>query len=280
MRETTGSDAANDSSSVFPTMNVWMFSPCTPDTPLLKWNGRGRTGVELLDSMRKITVVVVTVACAGGCLARSRLNASCEWAPEPKAHLNLQRFGDRGHLVEDVDIAEENGVRYGDSFRNRDGQKEEARQRDQCTAALLAEVARTHGVGLRDVEDARGGRLWYVDLPVALSFGTLFCLASSTFVSGLFTRISVEDRAAAVLALLVAAVLASISGLIALNAFGTLIEVMRHGDLHGSYRASRGLPWSEHWLAVFGVETWVFLHIGGRRLRRGWRRRLTPPAFQ
>jgi hypothetical protein len=218
--------------------------------------------------MRQLVVVLVIVMCTSGCLARRRLNSNCEWAGEPAVHLDLHRRADRVHLIEDVEIAEENGIRYGDSFRKHDGQAEEDRQRTRCTAALVTEISQVHGITHGEVERARGRRLWYVDWLVALVFGTLYYRISARFVFGLFGRVSVDDGAAAIVAVLVAALFMSLAGLMALNVFAMAIEVVRHADMHGSYRASRGLPWSHHSLAVIGMEMLLFIHVAVIHIRK------------
>lgn len=234
--------------------------------------------------MRKhLAVVLVMVVCTSGCLARSRLNSNCEWIGEAAAvHLDLHGLADRVHLIEDVEIAEENGIRYGDSFRKHDGQEEEDRQRTRCTAALLTDISQVHGLTPGEVERARGRRLWYVDWLVALVFGTLYWRVSSRFVSGLFGRVSVDDRAAAIVAVLGAALFISLAGLMALNVFAMAVEVVRHADMHGSYPASRGLPWSHHWLSVIGVEMLLFIHVAVIHMRKRSRESggLTPTARQ
>jgi hypothetical protein len=212
--------------------------------------------------MKRLAVVLLIVVCTSGCLAKSRLNSNCEWIGESAAvHLDLHGLADRVHLIEDVEIAEENGIRYGDSFRKHDGQEEEDRQRTRCTAALVTAISQVHGLTSDEVERARGQRLWYVDWFVALVFGILYYRASSRFVSGLFGRVSVDDRPAAIVAVLVAALFTSVAGLLALNVFAMAIEVVRHADMHGSYRASRELPSSHHWLSVIGVEMLLFVHV-------------------
>jgi hypothetical protein len=92
--------------------------------------------------VRRLTLLLLAaVICASACLPRHRLNSDCTWTGDPSLPLDLRRASARRHLIDDVEVAERLGVRYGDAFKKRDGAIEERRRRTDCTTALLADIA-------------------------------------------------------------------------------------------------------------------------------------------
>jgi hypothetical protein len=221
---------------------------------------------------RFFPLLLAGVVCFSACLPRHRLNSACSWTGDPSLALDLRRAADRNHLIEDVEVAEELGVRYGDAFKKRDGTVEEGRRRTDCTAALLANVAAIHGLPQKDVIETRGRRPARVDAAGLAVFALLYGVASVRLVRALFGRIRVADAVAAFAAIALASVMTGAAGVLSLNMFGVAVDVIRWGDLHGSYRASRGLPWSRHWIDVFVAFAIVFWVIGLIEIARGRRR--------
>jgi hypothetical protein len=145
-----------------------------------------------------------------------------------------------------VELAEELGVRYGDSFRRAYGQAEETRRRTECTDSLFGQIAVKHSLTLEEVQSVRGERPRFLDLAVLTSFVVLYVLASRTFITAIHgTHPEISWIAIAALSLPVA-----VAALFALNLGGAVVEMIRWGDGHASYRGSRGLPWSHQWVAV------------------------------
>jgi hypothetical protein len=203
------------------------------------------------------------LACAlslAGCLARDRLNTRCEWTDDGAVQLNLQHEPDRRHLNNDVEIAEELGIRYGDSFRSRAGLPETRRRRTECTATLFAQISRVHGVTSNDVEQARGQRPAGMDVLVLLSFAMLYAFLSSKLVRGIFSRHPIDEPLPALVAVALVSATAGVGAVMALPMWGEVFEIVRRADGHGSYRVGR-LPWGHHMLELFGAGVVLFCLI-------------------
>ena len=71
-----------------------------------------------------------------GCLPAERINRSCEWREPPGA-----THGGRTHLVEDVRVAQDLGIRFGDSVGGRIWNEANRRAREECTEASFASIA-------------------------------------------------------------------------------------------------------------------------------------------
>src|SRR4029453_12201378 len=87
---------------------------------------------------------------AVGCVDHNRVNDRCEWS-ESETVIDLDKARDRRHLGNDVELAEELGIRYGDSFREREGIVEERQRREQCTVVLFTPIARLHHLMMEEV---------------------------------------------------------------------------------------------------------------------------------
>ncbi len=197
--------------------------------------------------MRRLCLpsLLLCAVCLSGCLARNRLNTSCEWTHDEPRRLDLQRSDDRRHLNDDVEIAEELGIRHGDSFRQRDGLLAVRGKRTECTAILFAEIARVHGVSSVEVLSARGHRSPAVDVAVLFSFGSCFVWFSAWALRGLFNRFPIDVPLPAITAIAVTSAMVSAGAQLALGMWADMVEIVRRGDMHGSYRVGRQ-PWGHH----------------------------------
>ena len=143
-------------------------------------------------------VVASVLLGAAGCLPRARVNAACRWVGDaadvaaPSAH--------RTHLVEDVRVAEDLGVRYADAVIGRPPPSMASwdSARRVCAESALAESAGRHGVPRAELAALIGAREPWVDLlAVFLPMGALFVVASRTVVGRLVAGYPPGGRAGA-----------------------------------------------------------------------------------
>ncbi|OFW37963.1 MAG: hypothetical protein A3J29_04530 [Acidobacteria bacterium RIFCSPLOWO2_12_FULL_67_14b] len=160
--------------------------------------------------------------------------AACDW---PAAHP-----GSVTTLLDDVRMAEDLAIRFADAEGYKPGWRG---TREACEASLFAGLATARGLAIADVVTARSqldqrGFDWLVNIPMA----TLCLLAGFMLTRRIANRFGGET-----VPTVVAAVLASIALAVAVVAVGQvwagLIETIRLGNGHLSYRAFR-IPWSHH----------------------------------
>ena len=106
---------------------------------------------------RAILGVVVCLSIVA-CLPRERLNYSCRWSADSGV-LPARRT----HLIEDVRVAEELGIRHADSVIGPIFNDAYRRARDTCTAASIEEIQRRHGVSHGEIAAVTGVRELWVD---------------------------------------------------------------------------------------------------------------------
>jgi hypothetical protein len=206
---------------------------------------------------RRLSPWLVLLVCVPGCIGRDRLNADCGWTHDAARPLNLRSHTDRQHLVDDTEVAEEIGIRYGDSFRKREGLEAEHRRTDQCTMALFAEIASIHGITVNDVREARGGRHPSFDVAVIVSFAALYGLVSSRVARWMMHRPSVDARWPILVATLATSAALSTGGLLVGEVWSGIAESIRVGNAHMSYRVPR-IPWHQHRSELFVAGVLLF----------------------
>jgi hypothetical protein len=199
---------------------------------------------------RPLRLPLLLTVCLSGCIARDRLNTNCEWTRDVAFRLDLEHEAEQRHLNDDVELAEELGIRYGDSFRKRDGRLEEHRRTTECRTTLFAAIAHLHGVTPDDVLQARARRPATVDLAVLLSFAMLYGVVSSRLIGGIFSRLPVDEPLPALAAIAMMSAMVSASGLMSLSLWAEAVEMVRVGNGHMSYRVGR-LPWGQHQAELF-----------------------------
>jgi hypothetical protein len=157
--------------------------------------------------MNRLAVLLLSV-CFAACVPRAALNSECSWRTEIARPLTIGEPDDRRHLDVDVEIAEELGIRYGDSFKGRRTLEVARHRRDDCTATLFAEIARIHHVDAGDIARARGRRDVRLDVgTMVLSIALLFSVASHYVAGRVFSRFFHERRTALVVAVVMSVVL-------------------------------------------------------------------------
>jgi hypothetical protein len=218
--------------------------------------------------MTRACLTLLLAAAVAGCVRREGLNTDCHWPNEAPAPLDLRNVTHERHLSQDAQFAEELAIRHGDSFRGREDVAERGRRVDACTAELFTWIVRLHDVSLDDVQRARARRELRVDLvtvfaPMALFFGVV-----ATFAAGrVRRRFPPEERWPALVATLLVSVIVSGAVVLLGELWSWVVEMVRVGDSHLSYRAFR-MPWGRHRLALFAMGAVLFWMIAWWRYRR------------
>jgi len=209
---------------------------------------------------------LVLMLSATGCVRREGVNADCRWPPEAVAPLDLSESGHLRHLAGDAQFAEELGIRHGDAFRGRESVEERGRRVEECTARLMTYLSMLHSVPVEDLERARARRETRVDVvavfaPMAVVFGTL-----AHAVAGRIRR-RFQSGVPLIVATLIVALAVAGAGVMIGELWSWLVEIVRVGDSHLSYRAFR-MPWTRHRGAIFAAGTVIFLVIAWFRSRK------------
>jgi hypothetical protein len=218
---------------------------------------------------KALATAVSVAACAGlvGCLPRDRLNDACQWSHAAGFAIDPARRAHQRHLAEDAKIAEELGIRHGDSLVGRESIDERRRRREQCTATLFHEIARLHGVALDDVQASAIRRDTGVDvLLVLLPMAVFFLVVSDVVARRIFRRFPPDEMFALVGATLLASLAVSLFVLLISDIWSWLVESARLRDSHLSYRAARR-PWAGYPREVFAVGVLAFWFVSGFRYR-------------
>lgn len=184
-----------------------------------------------------------------GCIHR---NADCLWPTEDVGPLSLADSGDARHLLDDVRMAEDLAIRYGD-IRWAPGPTRWQQRDARCLEPTLARIADRHNISLQAVlasrerldEPRRLDPL--VVVPVALFAAAL----GSLVVRRLSKRFSYREEP---LANAVGTALASVLVGGVTLAFGRFweggIEAIRLGTTHLTYRGLR-LRWTQDPVELF-----------------------------
>jgi hypothetical protein len=203
-----------------------------------------------------------------GCIDRSRINSACRWADPVVGPLDLHDASQRGHLRDDVLVAEELGIRLGDTFRGIKSIEERRRLREDCTASLFGEITRAHHVTVGEIHAAQEERDITGDIAVVLlPMLVVFVFAARHYADRVRRSFEPDDRWMTLLATVLLSF--AISGAILLigTLWAWLVEMLRLGSSHLSYRAAR-MPWRRYAPALFIGAVLLFWLIAWRRRRQ------------
>lgn len=149
-------------------------------------------------------------------------------------------------------------------------------------AALFDAIARSHHVSSEQVRQAVWHRRVWLDAAVILTFAALYGVASIGVVRRIFRSGLGDERWVVLPAVVAASAVVSFAGVLLGGVWSGLIEVLRVGNGHLSYRGNR-IPWGQHTLATFVGPGRVLADRGTRlpgahsrthRTRGSWPRRL------
>jgi hypothetical protein len=217
----------------------------------------------------RAAVLLFFAVTSSGCLRRERLNADCRWTYDAAVPLDLRNEADQRHLNDDVELAEDLAVRYGDrGLRAGHFASMEAygQARNECLGTLFSVIASNHSVSTQQVHQSVGSRPAGLDLAVLLSFALLYGLVSIGLVGGIFSRFPVDGPVPAFAASVGMSAVVSAGGLMGLGLWAGTVEMIRAGNTHMSYRVGR-LPWSHHTIGLFASGVFLFWLIALLRYR-------------
>jgi hypothetical protein len=211
-----------------------------------------------------VRIIAVLSAClATACAANAPFAPECRWLPDhPRAALDLRDRGDRRHLSDDAQVVEDIAIRHADITGGTGSARRDVplyrTRREACKASLFATVADQHGVSVESVASAVVHRRVWLDALVMIGFGLLYA-ALARHVAGRIFQSAIGDSGAlaSAMTIVIALVFAAI-GLFAGEVWTGLIESIRLGNGHVSYRADR-VPWRQYPVPIFVVGTVVFL---------------------
>lgn len=211
--------------------------------------------------------LTVCIVASSGCLPAARINSACRWSDHavlPSAEGQTIR----AHLVEDIRIAKDLGIRYADASEGRPPGPAWLRARVSCTERSFAEIAREHHVSISDVTAMSTAReLWIDLLAVFLPAAILFAAVSLVLVSKIVGAHELKERGAAVAQLTVLTPLAAGVAAGLTQIWGVTVEQLRLGNGHISYRGFE-LPATRHGWLLWVLAMALFAGIGVWKLLR------------
>ena len=216
--------------------------------------------------MRRVVILFATLLVVGCNVDR---NTDCRWSSGHEGR-ELELSSARDRLADDAQVAEDLAIRHADASRTPDWQRnvdEYRRVREECRAQLNLMVAQQHAVPVESVAAAVFDRREWLDALVVVAFASLFAVIAALVTSNMLRGALIESRALAGVMLLVAALGAGGVGVLGSNVFVGLIESLRTGNGHMSYRAER-LPLRNRRLETFTTGTLCFFAVGAVQFRR------------
>lgn len=234
-------------------------------------------------------LMVVALAATVGCTRREGMNFECNWPSESVFAIDPGDSGAVRHLLDDIQLAEELGIRHGDQHSGRrvalvfgiavrlGGPVNVAlgRQlRETCTSSLLKAVAETHSISTADIGKMRT-RLAErgVNLPVTVPMTFLYLWLSLYTIRRIRERFEVDETLATVIAVFVASIAVTAAVMMAAQLWGAGVEIVRVGNEHLSYRAGRrSWPRQTEVLPILALGVVSFWIMAVARLRSRNRR--------
>jgi hypothetical protein len=200
----------------------------------------------------------------GSCACTGARSSDCAWPDEPAAALDLARISQRRHLIADARAAEQIAIHHADVTRGRRsghfaGNDEYRETRDRCFAAQSTTIAARHNLRPAQVTEAAAQRDVLVDTLILLVLAGMFAFAANGLARRIFERFPRDEPWPALTSAAAGAVFLSIAGVVGGGLGATIVEMVRLGSLHMSYRAER-LPWNQHWLAL-GIAAFALFSI-------------------
>ncbi len=223
----------------------------------------------------RISTMIVLLASISmtGCVRRSGRNSDCKWPEDPDAKtLAPNQRGYARHLRDDVEFAEELAVEYMDAHHGpRSGefrsQKAASQALNTCLGALIEQIAKSHNVPPREVVKFFGRRSLAIDVAATLPFVLLYCVLAGMLIGKLRRRYPPEDGWTVALVMIILSSLAfGVGGMMLGEQWSTLVENIRIGTGHLSYRVDR-LPWVRHQIGFFVLYVVLFWGVAILRFR-------------
>ena len=211
-----------------------------------------------------VRIMAVLSAClATACAANAQFAPECRWLPNhPRATLDLRDRGDRRHLSDDAQVAEDIAIRHADIRGGTGPARRDVplyrTRRETCKASLFATIADQHGVSVDSVASAVVHRRVWLDALVMIAFAILYAALARHAAGRIFQSAIGDSRALASAMTVVGAVVFAAIGLFAGEVWTGLIESIRLGNGHVSYRVDR-VPWRQYPVPIFIAGVLVFV---------------------
>jgi hypothetical protein len=205
---------------------------------------------------RLLPPLLLWLTCIAGCSPGASPNSDCEWSKEIAGPLDLSRSTQARHLSADAERAEDLAIRYADARRGPhsghfEGGAEYGLTRDQCMARLFQIVGSNHSVTEEQIRWHLAHRPTELDVAVILTFIALYAWATTLIVRRVCQRhADDQETSGSVVMIVYTSVTASVVGVLLGEVWSDLMENIRLGNGHLSYRAER-IPWSHHRLGMF-----------------------------
>jgi hypothetical protein len=234
----------------------------------------------------RLLLIVLASLSLATCSRRAGLNFDCDWVADPVFQVDLKKESDARHLLDDIRAAEELAIRYADraagwrmvdtfGIVSRHGGLKDRNAaplaHQKCIATLFDTIARTHGVTVADIDGVRPrlmerGIDWPVTVPVAL----LFAFALRRFTRWLRNRFETDEWVGWVVATVIGSIMVTTVTLAIGAAWAVLVEIVRLGNEHVSYRA-RGGSLRANFLIMFVIgiaASWIGSAVAAARAAR------------
>lgn len=213
-----------------------------------------------------VAILLLSTSCIG-----VNKDPNCRWPADHQARaLDLAAGSDRRHLADDAQTAEDLAIRHADASRSPDWQRNVAeyhRVREECKARLFTTVSTQHAVSTEAVVAAVGDRREWLDAIVigafALAFLTIARIATRFMLRGAL----VDSRLLGGAMILAAALAAGIVAVAGGSVFIAVVESIRVGNGHMSYRVDR-LPLRHRPIETFAAGAICFMSVGAVQLQR------------
>jgi hypothetical protein len=193
----------------------------------------------------------------GACSMPAGMNNDCEWPTHQSFAVDLLRQADQHHLAEDIRVAEELAIRFTDA-RGKLSPLAGQRLRD-CEAKLFGEIARNHSVSLTEISETRthlGDWRW--DPAVHIPLATIYPVAVLVVVRRLRNRFARDEKLAIICTALFLSLMFGAAVLAVGNVWAAVVNMVRLGNTHMSYRAGR-VGWREYTNLAFVTSALLFL---------------------
>lgn len=223
--------------------------------------------------VRRAFNTAVVVAGLAACAPRERINASCEWTDTVRASMPAPSDARRKHIEEDVRVAQDLGIRYGDSVTGRIYDDAHRQARARCTDSSFQSIMRQHDAPRAELDAATGARIAWPDVPlVFVPTLLLFIVASRVVVRNIAGAYDPGDRLIPLVILCILTPLAALAAVGFAQILAGVVEETRMRSDHLSFRGAY-MPIHVYKYVAFAVAAAVFAviaagyrrHLGSRR---------------